>query len=155
MNQKLYIMICLLLWTTISMSGCYEPIDKRAASNGRNNTGLVLAESKPDLIQTRLDSLIGFMIQHEIVEIKFKMNNLRFVVEMQRMKDEKEINNAIYTKILEDIEHRNATFYTSYQQMSSEIDTSIAVSVNGIINDMDDLVILIKARVDTDDDLNK
>ncbi len=64
--------IILILAAVISLQACYEASERREMQPVRYNAGNVIAESRPDMIQSRLDSLVAYMIRNEIVEIQLK-----------------------------------------------------------------------------------
>lgn len=144
MKASPYIKIVLLLAAIFSLQACYEATGRRDTKPLQYVSNLDLTESRPDLIQSRLDSLLAFMIRNEIVEIQLKKNNLRFEVVMRKMKDEHEINNYIFDKMLKDIEVRNSTHYTGFQDYTPESGAELNDYERVVTNMEDELVLSIR-----------
>jgi hypothetical protein len=145
-----YLKIFLLLAAIYSLQGCYEATGRRDTMPLQYVSNVDLTESRPDLIQSRLDSLLAFMIRNEIVEIQLIKNNLRFEVVMRKMKDEHEINNYIFDKMLKDIELRNSTHYTGFQDYTPESDAVLNDYEKGLTNFQDDLILSIRVSKNLD-----
>lgn len=144
MKASPYIKITLLLAAVCSFQGCYEATGRRETPPLEYAINFETAETRPDLIQSRLDSLVAYMIRNEIVEIQLKKSKLRFEVVMRKMKDEHEINNYIFDKMLKDIELINPTHYSGIQKDPTESNADLNDFESSLTNLQDDLVLSIK-----------
>ncbi len=150
MKARPYLKIILILAAVCSFQACYEATGRRETKPLIYAASTDMSESRPDLIQSRLDSLLAFMIRNEIVEIQLKKNNLRFEVVMRKMRDEHEINNFILDKMLKDIELRNSTHYSGVQEYRPEPGTDLEFEGTGLTKGHEDLVLSIRVSKSID-----